>query len=486
MALNAPTHRSRRSVGGLHRPSFGRGCCLRAAYVAGTLCGVGVLYGCSESWLYRRDGWNRATPETDAAVEFLVWACALAAAVAYFLVQGSSPGYIARGSALGKLDAISGAPAAAEAGVGEEAAALASGAAPRPSTAVAAVAAAAAAVAAAAPAIATSEVTLDVGVGAGAAAAASAPAPPMRPPRRRAHDAGDSGLLVADDEGDAEADAAAAAAERRARADLSDTDFEEPKRVAGAAGTVAAAGGVADGTAADGTAAAAAAGASPAELAAAARGWRECKWCHAQQPRRAHHCRVCDRCVATFDHHCVALGTCVGERNRARFWLFLLLQSLALTVAIGLLNTAYVWRRTWQEWFGANGGVLVAHIVFWLMQLLVFGLWVFHCWLAATNTTSFETAAGARRLWYLYGTEPKDCDLPFSRGLAHNLRLFFCCVLDGCGSGPPAAPQGAGGAAAPGARLRWAPHEWPAAVTIDRESDNVCENVWETRYWSCC
>jgi hypothetical protein len=29
-----------------------------------------------------------------------------------------------------------------------------------------------------------------------------------------------------------------------------------------------------------------------------------------------------------------------GERNRARFWLFLLLQSFALTVAIGLLNAA--------------------------------------------------------------------------------------------------------------------------------------------------
>jgi hypothetical protein len=197
--------------------------------------------------------------------------------------------------------------------------------------------------------------------------------------------------------------------------------------------------------------------------------------------------------VATFDHHCDAIGTCVGERNRARFWLFLLLQSFALTVAIGLLNTAYVWRRTWQEWFGENGGLLLAHAVLWLMQLLVFGLWVFHSWLAATNTTSFETASGARRLWYLYGTEPKDCDLPFSRGLAHNLRLFFCCALDACGGGPPERAQGysgagAGadadaGAASLGERAppKWAPHEWPAAETIDRERENPCDNMWENR-----
>ena len=107
----ASAHRSRRVVAGMRRPPCGRGCCLRAAYVAGTLTAIGMLYACSESWLYARDGWNRATKATDPAVEFLVWASAAAAAAAYFLVQGSSPGYIARGSALGKLDAVSGASA---------------------------------------------------------------------------------------------------------------------------------------------------------------------------------------------------------------------------------------------------------------------------------------------------------------------------------------------------------------------------------------
>jgi hypothetical protein len=78
------------------------------------------------------------------------------------------------------------------------------------------------------------------------------------------------------------------------------------------------------------------------------------------------------------------------------------------------------------------------------MQLFVFGLFVFHTWLAATNTTTYEVATGGQRLWYLAGrviawialaaylqchfagTEPRECDLPYSRGLGRNLRLFFC------------------------------------------------------------
>ena len=53
---------------------------------------------------------------------------------------------------------------------------------------------------------------------------------------------------------------------------------------------------------------------------------RQCHTCYATQIPRSKHCRHCDRCVATFDHHCSFLHTCIGERNRARFFLFLFLQ----------------------------------------------------------------------------------------------------------------------------------------------------------------
>ena len=50
---------------------------------------------------------------------------------------------------------------------------------------------------------------------------------------------------------------------------------------------------------------------------------RFCTVCNIEQPLRSKHCRVCHKCVATYDHHCPWLGNCVGEKNRLHFYLFL-------------------------------------------------------------------------------------------------------------------------------------------------------------------
>ena len=54
--------------------------------------------------------------------------------------------------------------------------------------------------------------------------------------------------------------------------------------------------------------------------------YKYCTVCHVEQPLRSKHCKECDHCVATFDHYCPWIGNCVGERNRANFYWYLVAQ----------------------------------------------------------------------------------------------------------------------------------------------------------------
>ena len=41
------------------------------------------------------------------------------------------------------------------------------------------------------------------------------------------------------------------------------------------------------------------------------------------RPPRAHHCRICKRCIRRMDHHCPWINNCVGEKNQKYFLQFL-------------------------------------------------------------------------------------------------------------------------------------------------------------------
>jgi len=206
----------------------------------------------------------------------------------------------------------------------------------------------------------------------------------------------------------------------------------------------------------------------------AADGRVRCIWCAVQQPVRAHHCKACNMCVHGFDHHCGFLGTCIGEANRCRFWWFLTLQTLTVAVGVGVAHSCFQsfhsW--TWGTWAGINAVAFLQVFLYYILLAFLGSLWGLHTWLAVTNGTTYELIRGTKGVWYLHST--KMCDVPFSRGLMRNLSEF-CCVRDGL--------------VAAVARRGWVPRDYTPpsqAQPIDRESDDVVENMWENRYYSCC
>ena len=60
-----------------------------------------------------------------------------------------------------------------------------------------------------------------------------------------------------------------------------------------------------------------------------------CHTCSIFKPPRTSHCKICDNCCQRFDHHCLWLGTCVGNRNYKYF--FLLITCITLDSIIEII-----------------------------------------------------------------------------------------------------------------------------------------------------
>lgn len=151
---------------------------------------------------------------------------------------------------------------------------------------------------------------------------------------------------------------------------------------------------------------------------------RFCKVCQLYQPLRTKHCRDCDRCIRTHDHHCPWIGTCVGEGNRVYFFWFLVVQLIELVFffldgvyALHLEAKGFAFRLVHSPL------LILGLIIIVFLMVMVSCLLVFHLYLMVLNLTTWESISW-HKISYLQGIDGDKS--PFSRSCSANIAAYCC------------------------------------------------------------
>ncbi|KAJ5738373.1 hypothetical protein N7493_001528 [Penicillium malachiteum] len=120
-----------------------------------------------------------------------------------------------------------------------------------------------------------------------------------------------------------------------------------------------------------------------------------CKTCSIWRPPRCYHCRVCDNCVETLDHHCVWLNNCVGRRNYRYFFAFVSWGTLLGLFLLGS-SLAHILLYMTREQISFGDSISKWRVPF---AMFIYGavatpyplaLWIYHLFLVGRGETTRE------------------------------------------------------------------------------------------------
>lgn len=104
--------------------------------------------------------------------------------------------------------------------------------------------------------------------------------------------------------------------------------------------------------------------------------WTVCTRCETYRPPRAHHCRICKRCIRRMDHHCPWINNCVGERNQKFFLQFLFYVGMLSIYSVALVGYSFVYPCDNCNVSTLETQTRMLHSVILLLESALFGLFV--------------------------------------------------------------------------------------------------------------
>ena len=122
-----------------------------------------------------------------------------------------------------------------------------------------------------------------------------------------------------------------------------------------------------------------------------------CYTCDIFKPPRTSHCSVCDNCCRRFDHHCLWLGNCIGQRNYKYF--FLLVTTLIINAIIEIVYYIFIIVQSIKDKeekkikFRLFTIIVLSFVTFYDFMFIVFFLGkleIIHLYLLIGNITYYE------------------------------------------------------------------------------------------------